>query len=131
MAIAKRFLIDSDILIDYLRGFPKTRDFLFKLKEKGILLISPINVAEIYSGKEIKNLKKRKIIDEFLDEFEITPFDKNLAKLAGEIKMIYQLPFADAIVAATAIQSKSILVTRNIKHFNQIKNLKIYKEAAE
>lgn len=57
-----KFLIDSDILIDFLRGLNKTRGFLFKLRKEGELLISVINMVEIYSGKEIKNTKKRKII---------------------------------------------------------------------
>jgi len=121
----KRYLIDSDILIDFLRGLNKTQGFLFKLRKEGKLLISVINVVEIYSGKEIKNLKKREIIEHFLSEFEIIPLDENLAKLAGEIRLNYHLPFADAIVAAIAIYTGSILVTRNIKHFSQVKNLKL------
>jgi len=123
----KMFLIDTDVLIDFLRGLKEARDFLFRLRKEGKLLISVINVAEIYSGKEIKNFAKRKIIDQFLSEFEIVSLDENLAKRAGEIKLDYQLPFADAIVAATAINTQSILVTRNIKHFSKIKNLKLGK----
>jgi len=120
-----KFLIDSDILIDFLRGLNKTRGFLFKLRKEGELLISVINVVEIYSGKEIKNTKKRKIIDQFLNGFKIIPLDENLGKLAGEIRLNYHLPFADAIVAATAIYTGSVLATRNIKHFSKIKNLKL------
>jgi len=121
----KRYLIDSDILIDYLRGFSDSRDFLFDLKRKGILIISTINIVEIYSGKEIKNRKKKEIIDRFLSEFEIISLEENLAKEAGRIRMTYQIPFADAIIAASAIKSKSFLATRNIKHFSKVKNLKI------
>jgi len=121
----RKFLVDSDILIDFLRGLNKTRGFLFKLRKEGELLISVINVVEIYSGKEIKNTKKRKIIDQFLNGFKIIPLDENLGKLAGEIRLNYYLPFADAIVAATAIYTGSVLATRNIKHFSKIKNLKL------
>ena len=49
----KRYLINSDILIDYLRGLSSTRDFLFDRRKQGILMISVINVVEIYSGKDI------------------------------------------------------------------------------
>jgi len=84
-----------------------------------------VNIAEIYSGKEIKNSRKRKIINEFLGEFEIVALEENLAKKAGMIRMQYQLPFADAIIAATAIKTNSTLVTRNIKHFSKIKGLKL------
>lgn len=121
----KKYLIDSDILIDYLRGSSNTRDFLFGLNQKATLMISAVNVVEIYSGKNIQNTNKKKIIDCFLNEFKIIPLEKNLAKEAGEIRMKYQTPFADAIIAASAIKSQAILATRNIKHFSKIKNLKI------
>lgn len=123
----KKYFVDSDVLIDYLRGQRWARDFLLKIRKKRTPIISVINVAEIYSGKEIKNPVKRKIIDQFLSEFEIVPLDENLAKYSGEIRLNYQLPFADAIVAATAIYTQSVLVTRNVKHFSKIKNLKIKK----
>jgi predicted nucleic acid-binding protein len=48
-----------------------------------------------------------------------------LAKESGIIRMLYQVPFADAIVAATAIKTDSILVTRNTNHFLKIKGLKL------
>jgi predicted nucleic acid-binding protein len=124
-SIIRKFLIDSDILIDFLRGLNEARDFLFRLRKEGKLLISVINVTEIYSGKEIKQPTKRKIIDHFLSEFEIIPLDENLAKQAGKIRLNYQLPFADAIVAATAIKTRSYLVTRNIRHFSKIRSLKL------
>ena len=119
------YLIDSDILIDYLRGFSDTRTFLFNLKEQGYLMISTINVVEIYSGRDIKNSKKRKIIDDFINEFKIIPLEEDIAKQAGIIRMKYQTPFADAIIAATAINSHFSLVTKNIKHFSKIKGLKL------
>lgn len=125
MAEIKRFFIDSDILIDFLRGFKETQNFLFRLRNEGKLLISVINVVEVYSGKEIRDEKKRKVIDGFISEFEIISLDENLAKVAGEIRANYQLPFADAIVAATAIKMESILVTKNIKHFSKIKDLEL------
>jgi tRNA(fMet)-specific endonuclease VapC len=125
MAEIKRYLVDSDVLIDYLKGLSKRRRLLLKLREEGVLIISVINVVEIYSGKEIKDSRKRKIIDEFLSEFEIISLEENLAKRAGIIRMQYQVPFADAIVAATAIETNSILVTRNVKHFSKIKGLKL------
>lgn len=121
----KNYLIDSDVLIDYLRGSSTTRDFLFELKKEGILMISVINVVEIYSGRDIKNKKKKKLIDNFIDEFKIITLEKGLSENAGKIRMEYQTPFADAIIAASAIETKSFLVTRNIKHFSKIKNLKI------
>jgi len=77
-------------------------------------------------GEKLRIRKKRKIIDEFLSEFEIIPLEESLAKESGIIRMLYQVPFADAIIAATAIKTDSILVTRNTRHFLKIKGLKLY-----
>jgi predicted nucleic acid-binding protein len=96
---------------------------LFSLKKKGELIISVINVVEIYSGKEIKDLEKKEVIDDFLSGFEIILLDENLAKFAGEIRLNYQLPFTDAIIAVVAIKTNSILVTGNIKDiFQKLRN---------
>lgn len=121
----KKYLIDSDVIIDYLRGVPTTRDFLLELKKKGILIISTVNIVEIYSGKSLKSVKKKKAIDSFLNEFKIIALDENLAKMSGKIRMEYQTPFADAIIAASAIELKAVLTTRNVKHFSKIKGLRL------
>ncbi len=49
------YLIDSDILIDYLRGIQESQGFLSELRVQNNLWISAINIMEIYSGKDIKN----------------------------------------------------------------------------
>ena len=61
----KEYLIDSDILIDYLRGIKKAYNFLLKENFKGRLWISVINVMEIYSGKDTKSPKKKKSLMSF------------------------------------------------------------------
>ena len=42
------FLIDTDVLIDYLRGRPEAVVYLESLTDR--LLISAITVAELYAG---------------------------------------------------------------------------------
>lgn len=44
----ERLLIDTDVLIDYLRSKSQAVSFLENLKE--LLLISSITVAELYAG---------------------------------------------------------------------------------
>jgi len=46
----KGYCIDSDILIDYLRGQSKARDFLLTSSKEKALWISIVSVVEIYSG---------------------------------------------------------------------------------
>ena len=121
----KEYLIDSDVLIEYLRGIKKAYNFLLKENFKGKLWISVINVMEIYSGRDTKSPKKERIINEFLNSFKIIPINKEIAIKAGKIRRDYQKPFADAIVAASALAYNLFLVTRNKKHFAKIENLKV------
>lgn len=119
----KPFLIDSDVLIDFLRGRQEAKDFLVNACQERRLLISSINLMEVYSGKDVKDENKRKVIDDFLNSFEIVDFNQEIAKNAGLIRANGGLPFADAIVGASALGIGAILVTRNVKHFIGIENL--------
>lgn len=121
-----KYCIDSDILIDYLRGIEKARIFLLEKSKSIPLAISVVSVVEIYAGKETKDASKRKKINLFLNNFETIQLTPDVAKYAGELRRDYQLPFADMIIAASALSKNLTLVTRNTKHFNKIKNLKTF-----
>lgn len=121
------YLVDSDVLIDYLRGFENARKFLLKANEGKLLLISVVSVVEIFSGKETRGEEKKDRIEEFLENFEIIELDARIAKYAGELRRDYQKPFADMIIAATAIFLGISLATKNIKHFEGIKNLELHR----
>lgn len=95
--------IDTDILIDYLRGLEDARVFLSETSKTKTLSISVISVVEIYSGTETKNPQKKKLIDLFLQNFYVIPVNMEIAQFAGELRRDYQRPFADMIVAASAL----------------------------
>ena len=101
------------------------RDFL--LDGQHLYIISTITVAEIYSGKETKHDEKQKRIEEFLQNFFIIPVTIQIAQRAGELRRDYNQPFADMIVAATALQNNMPLVTRNIKHYKEISSIVLIK----
>ena len=125
--VSDHYCIDSDVLIDYLRGVEDAREFLTKASKVKLLLISVVSVVEIFSGKETRDIEKRDRIENFLENFEIIELDARIAKYAGELRREHQKPFADMIIAATAIISGIVLVTRNVKHFQGIKNLEVHR----
>lgn len=127
MESVKTYCVDSDILIDYLRGFEKAREFLIHASDEATLVISIISVVEIYAGKDTQDAEKRKLIDEFLSNFQIIDLSLATAKHAGELRRDFQKPFADMIIAASVLESRASLVTKNKKHFNGIIGLKILK----
>ena len=87
--------------------------------------MSTISETELLS---YKGLSDQEIIDmnELLKSFSLVAVDSNIAKIAGEIRRKYRLKTPDALIAATAIFTGSVLVTRNVKDFKKIKELKLY-----
>lgn len=126
-----KYLLDTDVLINHLRG----KEILSaELLEDGAA-ISIITLAELLYGvyksdnpdeslsKLEENLNLLGLIVENLNEIVIAEFGKNKAELES---LGLRLEDFDLLIAATAIVSKLILVTRNVKHFERIKGLKVY-----
>lgn len=109
-------LIDTDILIDYLRDYQPAVDWLEALTVD--LNLSAINVAEIYSG--MRDSERRKI-ETLLECFTIIPLDTALAETGGLLRRDFGKShgtgLADAIIAATVQQRGCSLATLNQKHY--------------
>ena len=110
-------IIDTNILIDFLRGELGARDFLTALPDDGMPHCSVITVAEIYAGMKES---ERTITDELIDNMIVLPVTREVAEVAGEIKRDtkgYELELDDCLIAATAIREGVLLATRNAKHY--------------
>ena len=123
----KKWLIDTDILIDYFRGLTKAAHFLEKIIQRDSCYLSVITVAELYAG--IREGRERNLLEGFLTSFNIIPIDNTLAQAGGLFKRDYGkshgVGLADAIIAATSEFHQSRLVTLNAKHFPMLKNVHI------
>lgn len=123
--MAARFLIDTDVLIDYLRGRERAAKFLEDLK--GELLVSSISVAELYSG--VRGVEEEQALDQFLQAFLVVEVDQAIAKKAGlyrhEFSKSHGTGLADALIAASAESRHSILVSLNRRHFPMVKGIKV------
>jgi predicted nucleic acid-binding protein len=51
--------------------------------------------------------------------------DRVVAGRAGRIRRISRLPLADAVIAATAVEHRLVLVTRNARDFGAVRGLTI------
>lgn len=47
---SSNLLLDSDVIIDLLKGVPFITDFVVKIKEKSNLYYSPLSKVEVYAG---------------------------------------------------------------------------------
>lgn len=122
-----KYLVDSDILINFIRKIPKEVDLLRKIDIKTIA-ISVITYAEVMEGVWESNKKKE--VEEFLGLFE--KFDIGISTSVEFIDLRYKLrkqgnliDNMDLLIASTAIEHDLILITNNKKDFQRIEGLKL------
>ena len=120
-----QYLVDTNLLVDYLRGEKKIVSFLDSLGEVAVSLVS---AGEIYQGA--KDRKELNLITSFLSAHcKIIPCDEQISNLALGLLEKYTLSHGllilDALIAATAMRYDLTLVTGNLKHFRMIKGLKM------
>lgn len=121
--MSTRIIIDTDIIIDYLRGQKAAITYLEGLKNP--IALSVITVAELYAG--VKGKKESDALDEFTSAFEIIPVTAEIAVSGGNIRNKYGkshgVNLADALIASTVVLSKSTLATLNKKHYPMLAKL--------
>ena len=120
------YLVDTDVLIDILRGVEDAKHYLIKLSVDG-LAVSAVTVTELFSGRDTRNPIKREKVLKLLRHFEVIPVDEEIAILAGEIRRDYGLHLGDAVISATAIVHGLTVVTGNVKHFARVDGLSVLK----
>lgn len=122
-----KYLIDSNIIIDYLRNYQPTVQLvnqLFSAAEAEVY-ISAISNLELHLGNSIINLKIQTQIDKILSQCYIVDITAEIAGKAGDLKREQKADIPDALIAACCLLHGLTLVTRNVKHFKNIPNLKI------
>jgi len=112
-------ILDSNILIRYLRKTAGYKDLLHEIERKGWTYISVMTRLEIVRG--MREREREETFD-LLDTLETLPMTSEIADLAGELIRSWRerginLGDADAIIAASAIHHGLALVTTNAKHF--------------
>lgn len=119
----KRILIDTDVVVDFLRGYDKAIAYLKNYPSE--IALSSIVVAELYAG--VRDDEREKL-DEFVSLFPVLPITPEIAKAGGLLKRDYhrshEVGLADALMAATAVSENAELKTLNTKHYPMLKGLK-------
>jgi predicted nucleic acid-binding protein len=110
-----RILVDSDVLVDHLRGH---RRFGAGTDE---LHVSAVTRAELFSGRGTEERRIRRLLEPMTD----LPVDERIAGRAGRLRRERTRRLPDALIAATALEHRLTLVTRNVRDFEGIKSLKL------
>jgi len=131
-------LFDTGYLIDLINGDEGAIRIANEVDAAGAFkAISVVTAHEYLRGifylhqKNPKMLsKKLEKAERELERFEILPYTIEIAKLAAKIdaeltRRGTPISFADVVIAATSLHHGLTLVSRNVKHFGRIQNLKI------
>lgn len=116
-------LVDTDVLVDFLRGHGKAVAFVNEHADR--IILSSIVVAELYAG--VKGDEEQAALDRFVSLFRVVSVSAEIAKAGGICKKDYGkshgVGLADAILYATAEAENAELKTLNTKHYPMIKDL--------
>jgi predicted nucleic acid-binding protein len=112
--MAGAFLLDTDVLVDFLRGHTKAVTFVNTNSSR--IVLSTIVVAELYAG--IRDEKEQTALENFVSLFRVIPVTSDIAKIGGLYKRDYGkshgVGLADAIITATCEAEHAELKTLNI-----------------
>jgi predicted nucleic acid-binding protein len=123
-------LCDTNVLIEFYKNNPGITADLRQIG-LGNLAVSVITVAELYYGALNKSELKK--IKENLGLMRQIPVTRDISLRFLELMETYSLShrpgIPDMLIAATALDDNLSLFTLNVKDFQYIPDLKIYKQA--
>ncbi|MEE8457947.1 MAG: type II toxin-antitoxin system VapC family toxin [Acidimicrobiia bacterium] len=107
-------LLDTDVFIDHLRGAARL------VTKKHRVHYSVVTRAELFAGNAATD-----IVNTILGPFREIAVERSVAERAGRIRRESGVRLPDALIAATAIEHKLSLVTRNRSDFERIRGLRL------
>ena len=113
-------LVDSDVLIEHLRGREPARDWLRQARQSsGPLAISVVSLTEIAGGMRPPERREVMRLLGSMQRFEVT---EQVAWRAATLMQEYRrshsrIGLGDYLIAATALTEGLDLVTLNVRHY--------------
>lgn len=113
----KPCLLDTDVLIDFLRGQLNAQALFAKLPTD--CAVSAVSVAELHVG--VREGPERDALQLLLDTFALIDLSPTIAAQGGLLRRdwgkSHGVGLNDALIAATALSAQRVLLTLNAKHF--------------
>lgn len=125
-----RVLLDTDIIIDVIRGYKPTIQRLERLELTAEITTSVVTCLELIVG--CQNKESLRVAMEFVESFQILPVTVISSEMVISLMKRYNLSHglleADALIAAIALENALPLLTRNTKDFRFIEALTLASE---
>jgi len=119
-------ILDTDVLIWFLRGNQKATDFILKAMPFSISIVTYMELVHgMRDKRELSKMKKA-----FAEmEVEVLPLSESISLRAADYVEMYALShsmeMADALVAGTCMEHNEILATANDKHYKVVEGLQM------
>ncbi len=127
-----KIIIDTDVLIDFLKSMPQTIEKIKELKDDNELGTTDINVFELYLGayKSKKQEKELADVKGLLNTLFLSSTNEDSMEIAAKIlsdleKRGKPLALRDLFIGSICLTSSFKLFTRNKKHFEAIEGLEL------
>lgn len=128
------YLLDTDIVAAWLNGHRRTVGLVTDLRHEG-LAVSLMTYGEIYEGVYFGRDPRAAELSfwAFLKRVQLLPISRSVlrqfARIRGQLRSQgLLLPDPDILIGATAVQHNLTLLTRNVRHFERIPGVMIYRE---
>jgi len=119
-------ILDTDIAIDFLRRRDYAQELFNRWAGEGLLAVSTLTHLEIYQGMKVgEEGATNAFLDGLISVVVDIPIARRAGNMLGEIRSKgMTIGIADAIIAATALQLGTPLLTNNVEHY-PFPNLKV------
>lgn len=125
------FVLDTNTVIDYFKGKGQVAAKLLSFPPSEIGL--PAIVAyEVWVGVlGSQNAERRQVqFEQFLAIVEVLPFDAGMSRRAAALRLVLErrgepIGPMDTLIAATALERGATLVTRNVREFGRVPELRV------
>lgn len=109
-------LVDTDVLVDHLR----TSSGVGRRGDR--LAYSTITRAELFAGRHVQEEGVRLLLEPMRE----LAVNRAVAERAGRIRRDAAIALPDALIAATAVEHRLGLLTRNRSHFDRVPKLRLH-----
>lgn len=122
-------IVDTSVLISFLKGDKKITEKVTKLLEDNRVVITGIIIAELLQG--MKYIKEEQDLSEILAEISPLEITTDLWIKTGKLALSLRrkginLPLTDVAIAILAMEYNLSIFTLD-KHFEKIQGVRVYK----
>jgi tRNA(fMet)-specific endonuclease VapC len=126
-------IADTSFIIDIMKSNKEAIEKAEEIEKSGsTIAVTSISIFELFVGigLSIKQDQERYKIARVLNSLSIISFDEDSAREAGRIfaqkrRNGSTIDPEDSMIAGICAKRNEILITRNLKHFSDIENVKI------